>query len=92
MWFSTGRSRNSIKSKMELFPTIENDFCFDATSDLLKKFCSFGLLFAQMGFGLIMRMVKISNQIGDGWYVSVTSQMDHSALGSWWYVSSTYQR
>ena len=61
MCFSTGRSRNSIKSKMELFPTIENDLRFDATSDFLKKFCSFGLLFAQMGFGLIIKMIKISN-------------------------------
>ena len=46
---------------MEFFPTIENDLRFDATSDFLKKFCSFGLLFAQMGFGLIIKMIKISD-------------------------------
>ena len=57
MWFSTGRSRNSIKSEMELFPTIKIDFLFDATSDFLKNFCSFGLLFTQMGFGLIVKMI-----------------------------------
>ena len=72
MWFSKGRSSNSNKSKMELFPTIKNDFRFDATSDFLKKFCSFGLLFAQIGFGLIIKMIKISNQIGDGLYISTT--------------------
>ena len=58
---------------MELFPTTKNGFRFDATSDFLKKFCSFGLLFAQRGFGLIIKMIKISNQIGDGLYVSTTS-------------------
>ena len=59
MQFSRGSSRNSIESKMELFPTIENVFRFDATSDFLKTVCSFGLLFAQMGFGLIIKMIKI---------------------------------
>ena len=83
MGFSTGRSKDSIKSKMELFPAIENDFRFDATADFLKKFCNFELLFAQMGFALTIKMIKISNQIGDGWYVSTGSQMVHSALGTW---------
>lgn len=50
---------------MELFPTIENVVRFDATSDFLKRSCSFGLLFAEMGFGSIINMIKISNQIGD---------------------------
>lgn len=58
---------------MELFPAIENDLRFDATADFLKKFCKFELLFAQMGFALTIKMIKISNQIGDGLYVSTTS-------------------
>ena len=55
---------------MELFPTTENVVRFDATSDFLKRFCSFGLLFAEMGFGSIINMIKLSHQIGDKRYVS----------------------
>ena len=59
-----------------------NDFRFDATANFLKKFRNFELLFAQMGFALTIKMIKISKQIGDWWYVSTASQMSHSALGT----------
>ena len=32
---------------MELFIAVDNVFYFDATSDFLKKFWNFGLLFAE---------------------------------------------
>ena len=57
--------RTPSNLRWELFPTIENVVRFDATSDFLKRSCSFGLLFAEMGFGSIINMIKISNQIGD---------------------------
>lgn len=72
---------------MELFPTIENVVRFDATSDFLERSCSFGLLFAELGFGSIINMIKISNQIGDKRYVS-NAQMGHFTLGTSWYASS----
>ena len=58
----------------------------------MKKFCSFRLLFAQMEFVSIIKMIKISNKIGNGQYVSTISLMGHSALGTGWYVPPTYQR
>ena len=50
--------RNSTKTKMDLFTAMNNAFCFDVTSDFLKKFWSFGLLFAQIGFVLKIKMRK----------------------------------
>ena len=43
---------------MDLFTAMNNVFCFDVTSDFLKKFWSFGLLFAQIGFALKIKMIK----------------------------------
>ena len=53
------RSRDSNRSKIKILITIDIGFRFDAP---LKKFWSFGLLFDQMGFGLIIKMLKIPNQ------------------------------
>ena len=83
MEFSRGKSRNYIKSKMEFFTAIESVFRFDATSNFLTKFRSFELLVAQMGFDLIIKIITISNQVGNGWYVSTMSWMGHFALGTW---------
>lgn len=47
---------------MELFTTIDNSFLFDAPVDFLKKFWSFGFLFAQMKFGLMIKMMTIPKQ------------------------------
>ena len=41
--------------------TVDNDFRFDALLKLLK-ILSFGLLFAYMGFGLIVKITKIPRQ------------------------------
>ena len=49
MKFSRDRSTNSTKSKMELFTTIDNAFPFD-------------LLFAQMGFNLIIKMINFQSR------------------------------
>ena len=38
--------------KMEHFTTTDNGLHYDAPFDFLKRFWSFELLFAQMGFGL----------------------------------------
>ena len=46
---------------MELIMTVDNDFRFDALLKLLK-ILSFGLLFAYMGFGLIVKITKIPRQ------------------------------
>ena len=43
---------------MDIFTKMNNVFRFDVTSDFLKKFWSFGLLFAQIGFALKIKMVK----------------------------------
>ena len=72
-----------MKSKMEFFTTIENVFLFDATLDFLRKFWSFKLLIAQMRFDLIIKIIKISDHINNGRYVSTRSQMGHFALGTW---------
>ena len=40
------------------FTAIDDAFRFDATSDFLKKLWNFGLLFAQMRFGLITKISK----------------------------------
>ena len=45
--------------KMEHFSTTDNGLHYDAPFDFLKRFWSFELLFAQMGFGLITKMIKI---------------------------------
>ena len=52
---------------MEFFTAIESVFRFDATSNFLRKLWSFELLVAQMGFDLIIKIIKISNQVGNGW-------------------------
>ena len=44
---------------MQLFTTIDNGLVYDARFDFLKKFWSFELLFVHMGFGLIIKMIKI---------------------------------
>ena len=37
---------------------MNNVFHFDVNSDFSKKVCSFGLLFAQMGFVLIIKVIN----------------------------------
>ena len=53
------RSRDSVRFKTKVLITIDIGFRFDAP---LEKFSSFELLFDQMGFGLIIKMIKIPNQ------------------------------
>ena len=38
---------------MDLKSTLDNGFHFDPLLELLKKFLSFGIIFAEMGFRLI---------------------------------------
>ena len=45
---------------MQLFTTIDNAFRFDATSDFLKKFSSFGLLLCADGIGFDKKRWQIS--------------------------------
>ena len=53
------KSRDSARFKTEVLITIDIGFRFDAP---LEKFSNFGLLFDQMGFGLIIKMIKIPNK------------------------------
>ena len=49
--------------KMELLTRIDNGFRFDALFAFLKEFWSFEFLFAQMGFSLIKKVIKIPKGI-----------------------------
>ena len=50
---------------MELFTRIDNGLLFDAPFAFLKEFWSFGFLFPQMGFSVIIKVIKIPKAIRD---------------------------
>ena len=62
MLFTRGSSRNSTQTKMDLFATRDIVFRFDATLDFLK-FGSFGLLFVQMRFDLMIKMITLTPHV-----------------------------